>query len=67
MRIGIFRTLNFKYLQMPPINSIKLISLIKVCSENYQRIMEHLRAKLDVPTYEWRRVLKVITNINIEF
>lgn len=25
--------------------------------------MEHLRAKLDVPAYEWRRVLKSLTTI----
>jgi hypothetical protein len=28
-------------------------------SENSTRIMEHLKQKLDVPAFEWRRVLKV--------
>ena len=30
-----------------------------VYRENYQRILEHVKQKLEVPAFEWRRVLKV--------
>ena len=62
MRIGTFRILNYKSSLMLPINSIRH-RYLNCYSDNYQRIMDHLRAKLDVPQYEWRRILKV-TNFN---
>ena len=30
-------------------------------SDNYQTIVAHLKQKLEVPAYEWRRILKSLT------
>ena len=37
------------------------LSLMLKCSDNYQTIVAHLKQKLDVPAYEWRRILKSLT------
>jgi len=36
-----------------------IIFQLTYLSENCTRILEHLKSKLDVPAFEWRRILKV--------
>lgn len=62
MRTGTSLTQSFRYWQTQPSKSkigFPSMEADDIYSDNYQSIMSHLRAKLDVPAFEWRRVLKV--------
>ncbi len=67
MRIGTQRIRSSRSQLMLPLASKDIYILFRIdmsnplCfhSENCQRILEHLKQKLDVPAFEWRRILKV--------
>lgn len=68
MRTGMSPIQSYRYLQMLPTKGKirtfrELIKIFGLFSTEYQAIMTHLRAKLDVPAYEWRRILKVFIHL----
>ena len=46
---------------MLPTKSIFVDRILTLYSDNYQSIVAHLKQKLEVPAFEWRRVLKSLT------
>ncbi|TNV82238.1 hypothetical protein FGO68_gene17554 [Halteria grandinella] len=46
-----------------PNSKLQILADAAYQNTDYQAIMTHLRAKLDVPAYEWRRILKSLTAV----
>ena len=63
MRIGTLVIPNCKHSLMLPTKSIFVDRILTPYSDNYQNILAHLKQKLEVPAFEWRRVLKSLTAI----